>query len=90
MPVFFVYDHFNTGSPCAVLMSVVSADSNMGLSVYMFCDFFFFNCMLLFLELHLKEFSEAWFEHAFLLGHFSFIGTQGHIKFKFLAYSFSD
>ena len=42
VPVFFVYDHFNTGSPCAVLMSVVSADSNMGLSVYMFCDFFFF------------------------------------------------
>ena len=90
MPVFFVYDHFNIESPCAVLIFVVSADSNMGLSVCMFCDFFVFNCMLLFLELHLKEFFEAWFENAFLLGHFSFIWTQGHIKFKFLANSFSD
>lgn len=91
MHIFFVFDHFNIESPYAVLMFVVSADSNMGLSVCMFCAFFFFfNCMLLFLELHLKEFFEAWFENAFLLGHFSLIWTQGHIKFKILAYSFSD
>lgn len=41
MHIFFAYDHFNTDSPCVVLMFVFSADSNMGLSVCMFCDFFF-------------------------------------------------
>ena len=88
MQIFFAYDHFNTDSPCVVLMFVVSADSNMGLSVCMFCDFFFFNCMLFFLELHLQEFFEAWFENAFLRGSFPFMWTQGHFKFKFLGLQF--